>query len=346
MKEDLNPIGSKLKHPALRDSAGIGYIIIPNNLTVAEYLEICLRNSSATIITGTGEVIKNIYVVRSVWNEIEFPKDQETKGSAVIWVNIPNTDNAVIVGVINKADQLNKSGGENTFNFERSDINETSARITGNGDIGKIDIFVTGKMKGESEISIKVLNDDEEGVLKVYVQGDVIIESENDILLKAYHIFNIQIVDEIEPDKQTNISYELTKGFIYNDEFGNSININKDGIVVEDINKNKIKTSSVGIEMDVDGNRISLKKEVAGILFRDKTIKIDKDGIVIEAGEQDIEINSGDNVIQMNDSGINIDSPKKVFINGSNNVLYSKIPGLTEIIDVKQIGVSNKVKVG
>ena len=347
MKKKLIHIGSKLKHPAIRDAAGIGYVIIPKNLNLEEYLKICLRNSTVTIITNSGEILKNIYVDRGVWNEIEFPKDNKTKGSAVIWLNIPSNDSAVVIGALNKKDQLNKNDSTNIFNFERSDINQTSAQIRGDGNLGKIDIIVDGKIEDESQINIKVLNDDENGKLSIYVQGDIIIESENDINLKCFNIFNLNIVDEVNPENQTNISYELTKGFVYYDEFKNNIQINDKGIVIIDKYENKISTSENGIEAFVDKNKISLKKDVAGILFKGNYIKIDENGITIDSPNSDIQINSGDNVIQMNDAGINIDSAdQKVYINGSKDVLYSKIPGLKAISDVSQIGVSSKVKVG
>ncbi len=52
-------------------------------------------------------------------------------------------------------------------------------------------------------------------------------------------------------------------------------------------------------------------------------------------------------VISMDDSGISIDAgDDPIFIGGTNQVLYSKVPNSTEITHISEIGVSDKIKVG
>lgn len=94
-----------------------------------------------------------------------------------------------------------------------------------------------------------------------------------------------------------------------------------------------------------------------GIIFDDNTGKIeffhpggsrvtvDEEGVRQEGGQS--EINIGDVKIQVTDSGVNIDAGnKKVYINGNMSVLYHKVEGATQVSDIKEIGVSNKVRIG
>jgi len=75
-------------------------------------------------------------------------------------------------------------------------------------------------------------------------------------------------------------------------------------------------------------------------------IEIAEDGITIYS-DASIDIVSETNTISLDDSGINIDAGENpITVGGNHEVLYSKIPLVTEIVDVSQIGVSTKVKVG
>lgn len=346
MKEELNSTGGTVRHPALRDTAGIGYIIVPNDMDYYEYLNNCIRNSIVTILTDKGELIKNVLVAKNIWQDIDFPKKKDERGSAIVWLNIPNKDKPVIMVVLNKSDDLNKSTNINSFDFTRQSL-LSSCSVTGNGEEGVINFTTEGSSQMSSKINFKITNDSELGEFNVYVQGDILFESENNFEIKIKNKLNIQIIDEVDEEKQTNISYELRKGFTYSDEFGNKIRLNEKGVEIIDKNNNRINSDNNGVEVVVEDNKLSVKKGVAGILFKKKFIKIDDSGITIEALNDDVQINAGNNVIQMTNSGINIDSSdKSVYLNGSNEVLYSKIPGLTTISDVSQIGVSKKVKVG
>lgn len=345
MKREANKIGATVKHPAMRDTAGIGYIIIPNNIDYYEYISACFRNSSITIITDRGEFIKNVLVSKDTWQYLDFPKKTTEKGSALVWLNIASKNKPVVISVLNKKTDLNDKD-LNSFDFTR--VGEfTSVSVNGNGDTGTLTVTTDGETKKESKIIYKVLNKQNLGEFSLYVQGDINVESENDISFKIKNKLSLQFIDEEDTEKQTNISYELRNGFTYVDEFNNKISINEKGVEINDKNGNNIKTHENGIEATIGDSKIAAKKNVVGMSFKGKVIKIDDSGITIEANNEDIQINAGDNVIQMTESGINIDGgEKKVSIGGSKNVLYSLMPGLTTIQDVSQIGISKNITVG
>jgi len=74
-------------------------------------------------------------------------------------------------------------------------------------------------------------------------------------------------------------------------------------------------------------------------------VSMDKEGIYLSSSAV-IHISNGDTKVQITEEGINIDSSKSIYLGGDKAILYSKVPGLTAIADVAQIGISKKVKVG
>lgn len=97
-----------------------------------------------------------------------------------------------------------------------------------------------------------------------------------------------------------------------------------------------------------DGSLISHNEAEGTFLIKvkGKTITIDDSGIYIDAGDQDVIIHNDSSSVSLTDSGIDIDSDNPITIGGSNEVLFSKVPGASQILDVSEIGVSSKVKVG
>lgn len=72
-------------------------------------------------------------------------------------------------------------------------------------------------------------------------------------------------------------------------------------------------------------------------------LNISDKGIIIEAMDKPIEINSNNSTVSLSSSGIDISSDKDIRLNGGFEALYNKIPGLP-ISDFSQIGVAKKVK--
>tara|TARA_R110001599_G_scaffold48749_1_gene139887 strand:+ start:1815 stop:2660 length:846 start_codon:yes stop_codon:yes gene_type:complete len=123
---------------------------------------------------------------------------------------------------------------------------------------------------------------------------------------------------------------------------------------------NKDKTAKLNVRVkgskntDIEGSE---NKEILGtktttvdgeykIKVGEHEIEIAEDGITIYSGAS-IDIVSETSTISLDDAGINIDAGENpITVGGNHEVLYSKIPLLTEIVDVSQIGVSTKVKVG
>jgi hypothetical protein len=74
-------------------------------------------------------------------------------------------------------------------------------------------------------------------------------------------------------------------------------------------------------------------------------ISLDEDGIYLSSTAV-INISNGSTKVQITEEGVNIDSDKGIYLGGSKQVLYAKLPDLSVITDLSQVGISNKVKVG
>ena len=96
-----------------------------------------------------------------------------------------------------------------------------------------------------------------------------------------------------------------------------------------------------------DGSIIMYDESVAKLTVKvkGKTVTVDDTGVTIDAGEQGIIIHNETSSVSITDSGVDINSDK-ITVGGDNNVLFSKVHGASQILDVSEIGVSSKVKVG
>ena len=100
------------------------------------------------------------------------------------------------------------------------------------------------------------------------------------------------------------------------------------------------------IEEKLEWLYVEVYSEVESMSWQVKAglfLKITADGIIIEAMDKPIEINSNNSTVSLSSSGIDISSDKDIRLNGGFEALYNKIPGLP-ISDFSQIGVAKKVK--
>lgn len=74
-------------------------------------------------------------------------------------------------------------------------------------------------------------------------------------------------------------------------------------------------------------------------------LNISEKGILLEAIDKPININSNNSTISLSSNGIDISSDKDVRLNGGFEALYNKVPGMP-ISDISQIGIAKNVKIG
>ena len=94
------------------------------------------------------------------------------------------------------------------------------------------------------------------------------------------------------------------------------------------------------------GPEIQMVENTVTIKNKERTVTLDETGISIDAGDQDIVIHNDTSSVSITDAGVDINADKEITIGGQYSVLYSLVPNAPSIMDVSEIGVSKKVKVG
>lgn len=95
-----------------------------------------------------------------------------------------------------------------------------------------------------------------------------------------------------------------------------------------------------------DGAMFNIEDGLITILNNGRKLTLGSEGIYIDAGSGDLIIHNNSASVSISDSGVDISSDKDITIGGNKEVLYSKVPGATQILDISEIGVSSKVKIG
>jgi hypothetical protein len=218
--------------PGARSSAGVGYISLPIDVDKDVFIQQCLNLHVVSIVTEDGEFINNVSVDEDKMQSIRFPDSYKGIGSCVVWVNLPKVNKPIIVAILNPKDKASKISEQNLHNvIRRNSIKDNvgaSSKIDGNK--GKILLTTEGESEGESIVSIRVFNNAKKGKLDAYVQGNVKVETEKDIKLEVVDGFEVAIQDKENKSKKTSIKYTRKSGFSYKDEFDNEWII-KDGKV-------------------------------------------------------------------------------------------------------------------
>lgn len=305
--------------PGIRDSAGIAYIFIPEDIDRDKFLFNAYRTGRVSLLTENSERFDNVRVSKNIFNFIDFPQKIGELGSMVVWILLPKKKIPIIVGTVNK-DREYIDLSEHEFSI-RKVKGSNLVEILGNAKLGNLYFNVECDQKGGGNLIFNIRNKDPltngGGSFKAFVSNKIDLEAAISMQLTSQEEFKV-IIRNFQKDKQkkqTIIKYVREQGFSYVDEFGNNIQIDDTGVIIQ-TNKN--------------------------------LIKIDQNGAInISSQTDNILIETPNNEISMSGSGINIDAGgENVYINGQNNVLYSKIPSASSILDVSEIGISQSVKVG
>ena len=161
----------------------------------------------------------------------------------------------------------------------------------------------------------------------VGVDGKADLNREDAMVLRRTHGGNHALVS-IDGDGQISIDVigVAQKGklniSVRNDDFTGEINVHVKGKI------------SVYAEGSIDVQSV------------DGDVSVKTNSNVSIQADQDIFIYNEGHSVALTDSGVEIDSNKPIIVGGQFNVLYALVPDATAIVDVSEIGVSKKVKVG
>ena len=234
--------------PAKRYSSGIGFVIIPSNVSREEFVQRCYNTHTLSILTEQNEILHNIEISPYDLEKVNFPSGNKTLGSKVFWVNIPIKNVPVVLSILGKRDEMShlKEGQVQM----RTASDSSLAEIVGFDD-GRLFINVQALNANGGKLNIDVQNQNDQAELNIAVKGSVGVKAVNAIM-KFRDGFAIQVTDP-KNEQPTVMMYRRGEGFFYVDEFLNKIIFNEDNIQIKA--KERINLGE-GTESIILGNKL------------------------------------------------------------------------------------------
>lgn len=254
-------------------SAGIGFIIIPENIDIDLYKEDVFRTGRVSIYGGYGHSnFHNVLVDRDVIQRINFPNKVGEFGTPVVWINIPKHNEPIIIACL-KYDDVFHSISENRSRITRiKDEKTVDLDLNANNSKVILNVKSDEDTKGEIEIILNSINHD--GIYKILIDGKILEKSTDSTIRFSEKEIVHGIIDkngkllsklELKYDEQNN------EFFVYDDVNKNKIIINKNKINIRADESSKIDFGE-GSEKAVLGDTLKKLMEEYDDAFSRMTI--------------------------------------------------------------------------
>lgn len=248
--------------------SGIGYVVIPKDCNVSEYIQNCYRNSSVSISGGYGcTYMHNVRITIDALHKIKFPTNQEF-GSPVVWIRDSFTNRAVVIGVLTDGGESNLTGihQQRIYQELASQISEIFLDAINS----RVIITALGNENIPSEVVIKASSGNDEGDAIKLVSKDIIEVEGKRFKLLLTDNFDILINDgekDIISIKGNSETFELK------DQFGNFLNFNKESVELKDqfdnsvlLNEDNVKVTTKKFNVGEGGEQMVLGNTLLSLL--------------------------------------------------------------------------------
>ena len=204
-------------------SAGVGFVIVPENTDIDLYKEDVYRSGRISIYGGYGHSnFYNILIDREALQRVTFPDKSGDMGSPVVWINIPKHNEPIVIATL-KYDEDFHSLSE----FRSRTTRETDGNLVDfdlDAKKGKVTLNIVGNDTTNGEFEVNINSRNGKGGFKIVVNGKL-IEKVTDSIIK---ISEKQIANVVTDKKGVIVaSFDLNSQedsrFTYEDEFGNSM---------------------------------------------------------------------------------------------------------------------------
>lgn len=232
-EEGLDKTISTIEVPSGNLSAGIGYIIIPDNDAIDrdEFVEDCLRTKRVSIYGGLGYgTIHDVSIDESVLQRITFPKVKGERSTPIVWLNIPVFNKPVVIAAL-RYDNDFSSLEELERNFNLHHLNK-HIDVSFRAKEASCDISIKGDAEVPAKLNLNVTNENKTSEVNVFVKGNTKIHSTESLILQSDKKIDLKIIDKENVEK-CSIVYEDKVGLIYKDEFKNEIILNDSNIQIK-----------------------------------------------------------------------------------------------------------------
>lgn len=295
-----------LSHQGFEWTAGIAYVACPKDIDREEYIQDCCLNNRISIKTEDGGYYNRVPVAIDIFPHLNFPKFEDELGTAVVYLTEPQHKQPIVIARLPKVDEIgDKREGLNSIGMKDGG---KSVEIIQSAKDGILHFNVIAEER-QGRVEFNLDNDNGDCIFNIDVSGNIVIETTESTYIHNEEEFTSIVTDNDESDTDLSI-----------------------------IRQTKGRTLVGGGQVIVNGRDIEI------VHYNGYKIIVNEKGIIIDALDQDISINSKNSSIKIEEGRVDIEA-EKIGLNGSFEVLYNKTPGLP-ITDVSQIGVSKKVSVG
>lgn len=223
--------------------AVIGRIVIGSNnlygkrVDRAEYISNCQNTGIVRVVTSDSGGL-NVQLLNGIVNKndgllvgVDFPLDDETFGSQVLCIRFGMFGwFGILLGNGNKGFTLEQENQAVLMKKSDDPKNSSFAKIDERGETGDLIFTASSNQSNGGNITQNAHNDNKTGTHKV--NADLIKERAENKTSEIMNKLDLIIKDLAIQSNFTELSYELTKGFSFVDEWGNSITQNADSIIV------------------------------------------------------------------------------------------------------------------
>lgn len=236
--------------------SGVGYIVIPEDITREQYISNCYRTHTVTINGGYGYgYICQVRIFPDVLQKITFPLTSEERGSQVFWVRENFSNRPVVIGILSE-DGLTNLLRENQDRIVQ-EIDGKIVEIFQDANSATLNINVVGTNDTPANINIKVASGSEDSVVNVISDGHLNVDA-NQVQLTARKDVSLYLKNG-KDEEQFSLIGDADK-VEFKDKNGNTVTINADNVNVVPAKQFNL---SDGKEPMVLGNTlVNLLKEI------------------------------------------------------------------------------------
>lgn len=204
-------------------TAGVGFVVIPEEKEREQYIEDCYRTQTVTIQGGQGYgYFSDVHVDERVMQSLVFPPGDEenNRGSAVVWIKDEITGLPIIIASLRNQDDyyaLNQGQGRWAYNTTNG-----SAEVFIDG-AGMLNVNLTGSSNTPSVLNIKVSSDNADSKINISSDSEINVQCDKKINIISADEAEVTFIEEGEV--KTKMSYKIGRGVEYKDEFENEIKV-------------------------------------------------------------------------------------------------------------------------
>ena len=210
----------------------IAYVIIDGLTQRRKYIQDCIRLGKLNVITDTGTVFRDCPVLNKDFSNIKFPDKVGETGTLVLISFIFSSSRPVVLGTIPNLDKYPYIQNENQ-QVEIAEDEDCAITIDKDPVNGTYAISIFGKTAGRSNFNISVGSVGGDAKCNIDVQGELKADVTKLAQLNVEEEFELNIRNDEEQEKFTNVKYKRGVGLEIVDEFDNKFSLKQQGSIIE-----------------------------------------------------------------------------------------------------------------